>query len=145
MVTRVDSRRLLDLMQQLGGSTAAPALFGQYVLRPEDAAQLPARAAARDQYAALVAAGAGWTPPYPVRAAMSDWDFAAATTRIQAATAILARDDLAPRPRRSTSPCRAFERSTRRQGAPDIAGTGTAPVRARRDRARAQPWTAIRT
>ncbi len=90
VVTRVDSRRLLDLMQQLGGSTAAPPLFGQYVLRPEDAARLPARAGARDQYAVLVAAGAGWSPPYPVRAAMSDWDFDAATTRMQAATAILA-------------------------------------------------------
>ncbi len=111
------------------------------MLRPEDVARLPARAAARDQYAALVAAGAGWSPPYPVRAAMSDWDFDTATTRMQAASAILAtRDQLAVAVKAlDLEVPRAFERQYETgKSLPDIAATGTALIGATRAIAAAQ-------
>ena len=72
---------------------------------------------------------------------MSDWDFDAATTRIQAATAILAtRDDLAAKAKAlDLAVPRAFERQYETGKAlPDIAETGTALIGATRTIAAAQ-------
>ena len=88
-----DWRRLLDLLNEVGRSHIADDVFRRWVVNDAQAEDLDARAAARTAYAALVKAGADWRAPFYVRGAMSDWDFAAATTRITEATAVLARRD----------------------------------------------------
>ncbi len=88
-----DWRRLLDLLDELGRSKRADDLFRQFVLTPEEAATLDARAEARTAYAGLVAAGGDWRPPFYVRGPMSDWRFEVAKTRIAEADAVLARRD----------------------------------------------------
>jgi hypothetical protein len=51
------------------------------------------RRQARDDYRALLAAGAGWTPPWYIREPMGKWLFRDATPRMAAATAVLALRD----------------------------------------------------
>jgi hypothetical protein len=88
-----DWRRFLDLLEEIGGSSSADEVFRRWVVTDAQADMLDERAAALGAYAALVAAGADWRPPFYVRGPLSDWDFAAATTRIAEATALLARRD----------------------------------------------------
>jgi hypothetical protein len=98
VVSRVDSRRLLDLFEQVGGSKVADGLFRAHVLRPEDVAQLPTRAATKVAYAALVETGGEWSPPFPVRRTLGEWNFEEAKQELATANEILViRDDLAPR------------------------------------------------
>ena len=68
-------QRFLDLLEELGGSTTADDEFRNLVLTSRQLPDLVARAAAREAYAALAAAGDGLAPPYPVRDAMSEWRF----------------------------------------------------------------------
>lgn len=93
-----DWRRFLDLTEEVGGSTQVEPLMQQYVLRPDQAALLPDRTAARTAYAQLRTDGGTWAPPVAVRRAMAAWAFDDARTQIDAAEAVLAlRDTLAQR------------------------------------------------
>jgi hypothetical protein len=88
-----DWRRFLDLLEEVGGSTAADETFRRWVVTDAQSDVLAERAAARTAYAALVTAGSGWQVPAYVRGRLADWDFAAATARIAEASALLARRD----------------------------------------------------
>jgi hypothetical protein len=88
MSTVPDWRRLLDLVEELADVGVAD-LFATWVA--DDAARpaLDERAEAREAYRDLVAAGDGWLPPYAVRAPMSVWRFALASSQIESAMAVL--------------------------------------------------------
>jgi hypothetical protein len=86
-----DWRRLLDLLDEVGGSRRADDLFRRWVVTEADARLLDERATVRAAYEDLVGVSAGWKQPFYVRGPMSDWDFATATTRIAEARAILDR------------------------------------------------------
>ncbi len=93
-----DWRRLLDLLDQTGRAHAVDDIFRRWVLTDAEAATLDDRAAARQDYADLVAAGADWRPPYFVRSSMGEWDFAIARQRIAEAKTLLdQRDEIATR------------------------------------------------
>lgn len=68
-------RRLLDLLEEVGGSTDASELFRTWVVAPEDATALPARAIARAAYRALLAESDGWAAPAALRVALEGWSF----------------------------------------------------------------------
>lgn len=89
-------QRLLDLLEQVGGSQRAAEVFRDVVVRADDVPLLDARAAARAEYRRLLDAGDGWAPPAAVRDAMAGWDFAAATAAVPDVLALLeTRDALA--------------------------------------------------
>jgi hypothetical protein len=88
-----DWRRFLDLLEEAGGSDRAEEEFRHWVVAPEQEQQLDSRRQAREAYAALLDAGAGWRPGYVVRDPMGRWEFARATGEIAAATEILATRD----------------------------------------------------
>lgn len=89
-VARLDTwRRLLDLLEEVGGSAKADRLFRQWVLTPAAERELEPRAEARAAYAELVEAGGAWLPPIYVRSQMSQWSFPGAVERIDEAVAIL--------------------------------------------------------
>lgn len=88
-----DWRLLLDLVDERGGSSRADDLFRRFVVRPEDAATLDARAAARTAYGRLVRAGGDWAAPLYVREPMAMWTFDVATKRIAEATQVLGQRD----------------------------------------------------
>jgi hypothetical protein len=91
-----DWRRLLDQLENVGGSQRATELFGRYVVADgEDRDALATRTAARQAYAGLVERGGEWTPPLALRVAMSDWKFDdAAAALIQANGVLDLRDDI---------------------------------------------------
>jgi hypothetical protein len=82
-------QRLLDLLQERGGSEQAAGLFETYVVNESQQADLDLRTTARTEYAALVERGGGWSPPLEVRQLMSDWEFAGAGPSIAEADAVL--------------------------------------------------------
>ncbi|HEX6221427.1 MAG TPA: hypothetical protein VF115_10050, partial [Acidimicrobiia bacterium] len=82
---RDDWRRLLDLVEELGGATGASELFAKYVT-DED---LTSRSQTRAEYHELIKEGQGWLAPFYVREPLSAWDFAETTARIAEARAIL--------------------------------------------------------
>ncbi|MBD0292057.1 MAG: hypothetical protein ICV70_00585 [Jiangellaceae bacterium] len=86
-----DWRRALDLVEEVGRSTEAGELFATYVADPADKPLLAARAAARELYGELVAAGAGWTAPYGLRNAMGQWRFDQVGTLIDRSAEVLDR------------------------------------------------------
>lgn len=91
-----DWRTLLDLLEEVAGSTTAEAVFRELVVTPEEAAQLDERAAARVEYAALLEVGSGWAPPADLRTTMSEWRFDEAVAMVPAVEALFEeRDDLA--------------------------------------------------
>lgn len=88
-------RELLDLLEEVGGSTTAATAFAGAVVPDDRRAELDARAAARSDYAALLDAGEGWSAPRGVRQAMAHWAFPSATSLMEAAGGALAvRDDV---------------------------------------------------
>jgi hypothetical protein len=90
-----DWRRFLDLLEEIGGSRDAEALFRRWVVTTDQQPSLDDRARAREAYAALVEAGDGWLPGYAVRDPLGQWQFARAGDRIEAATAVLVvRDEI---------------------------------------------------
>ena len=92
----VDWQHFLDLVDEVGGSTTADELFGQWVIGEQDHEAFAARTTGRTAYAGLVDAGHGWLPPAYVRVPMSSWDFAEAGRRIPFAEAVLTtRDQIA--------------------------------------------------
>ena len=88
-----DWRRLLDLLDEVGGSTSADEVFRRWVVTDAQTDILDARVGARTAYGALLRAGGDWRAPFLVRGPLSAWDFAAATARIADATAVLGRRD----------------------------------------------------
>jgi len=88
-----DWRRLLDLLDEVGGSKTADAQFRRWVVSDRDTALLTARDAARAAYAALVTAGGEWKPPILIRQSMADWSFTPAVAEIQRAQDVLRRRD----------------------------------------------------
>lgn len=93
---RTDWRRLLDLLEIQGGALGAEELYRRWIVTDAEADQLDDRAAARADYADLVAAGDGWLPPHWIRDLMARWTFGEATGRIATAAGILAtRDEIA--------------------------------------------------
>ena len=93
-----DTRRLLDLLENVGGSKKAGDLFEKYVTRESDAALYDTRAAAKATYAALVERGGSWTPPVFVRKELGSWHFTSADLRMAEARTVLdKRDEIAAR------------------------------------------------
>jgi hypothetical protein len=84
-----DWQELLDLFEEVGGSTKAALLFERHVVGTDQGQLFADRAAARLRYADLLDAGKGWAAPTSIRLAMSDWRFPAANELMDEATAIL--------------------------------------------------------
>lgn len=92
-----DWRSLLDLLEERsdpGAGAALERLWRRWVIRPDDAALLDARADAREAYAAALAAAVPWTLPRSIRDAMRTWQFDAALGLIDDARAVLRQRDL---------------------------------------------------
>jgi len=88
-------KRLLDQLENVGGSQRATELFSQYVVDTDGKAALTTRTEARQAYAALADRGDGWTPPLALRVAMSDWKFDEVGPAIIQANGVLdVRDDI---------------------------------------------------
>jgi hypothetical protein len=87
------SRNFLDQLGAVSDADLAPR-FADVVLSETDAALLPARAEARESFAALLEAADGWGAPDAVRTAMAEWRFDNATPLIDAADAWLTRRDV---------------------------------------------------
>lgn len=83
-VVAADSRRLLDQLEAVSGADVA-AIFAASVFDPDSSALLPERAAARQDFDALVGAADGWGAPDPVTLDMAAWRFDSATERIDEA------------------------------------------------------------
>jgi hypothetical protein len=81
--SRDDWRRFLDLLEEIGGSEQAFALFGVYVTGTD----MTARTEAREAYSELD--DSGWDTPLYVRSMMGEWNFTTAETRIEEAEAVL--------------------------------------------------------
>jgi hypothetical protein len=90
-----DWRRLLDLIEPIDkpDSAALETALRDFAISPTDAHGLDNRGPARKQYRALLAAGAGWLPPWYVRKQMDTWTFVGAGKAMDAATAVLALRD----------------------------------------------------
>ncbi len=80
-----DWKRLLDLLDERGHRGSADDLFRRWVVTAADAEELDARAAARTEYAGLLAAGGDWLPPMYVRDSLAGWRFDEADARIATA------------------------------------------------------------
>jgi hypothetical protein len=112
------SYEFLDLLEEVGGSTRAEALFRESVFVHSDVTRLIARGLARKAYAGLRERGGAWTPPAGVRLRMAEWRFPEAQTQvIEAGSALDRRDQLQAvlEPVGATVPARyedAYERST---------------------------------
>ncbi len=84
----LDWRSFLDLLEERTGQSFDD-LWRRWVVRPDDATLLDARAEARARYTALVAAAGDWVLPPSVRAAMRAWQFDEATSLMASASAVL--------------------------------------------------------
>jgi hypothetical protein len=91
-VRPVDSRRFLDHLEALSDADLATS-YAAAVFAPSAAAELAARAAARDAYTGLLTRAGDWGGPAPVTAALAAWDFPTATDAMTAATAWLGERD----------------------------------------------------
>ncbi|HEY0187551.1 MAG TPA: hypothetical protein VGC67_08685 [Cellulomonas sp.] len=87
------AHRFLDLAEGVGGSQQAVQAYRELVVGADGATVLDARAAAREQYQALLDAGDGWAPPAVVRDAMASWDFTTATEGMPRVAAVLTQRD----------------------------------------------------
>jgi hypothetical protein len=87
-----DWRGLLDLLEDRTGKTYGD-LWRSWVVRPGEANLLAERAAARRQYAAVVARAGDWQLPAIVRQAMRAWQFDQAVELLDAADGTLADRD----------------------------------------------------
>jgi len=84
-----DWRRLLDLLEEVGGSDTAGDVFAERVVTGAQADLMEERERARAAYGELDQAGREWTPPTAVRLAMDDWDFDEADQLMAAAGQVL--------------------------------------------------------
>jgi len=83
-------KRMLDLVENVGGSTKATALFRDLVVTDSQRRDLQARTRARKSYDKLVDAGDGWSVPASIREDMTRWRFSNVTDDIAVARDILA-------------------------------------------------------
>lgn len=91
-----DWRRLLDLLEEVGGSDLADDVFMAHVVTEAQGALMTEREEARSAYRKLDEAGLEWTPPTAVRMAMEGWDFDDAHELMLSAGQVLeVRDQLA--------------------------------------------------
>jgi hypothetical protein len=90
---KTDWKRLLDLVQEVGGSTKAEDLFKTYVLTSSQADGLSVRATTRAAYSDFKQAIGTWAMPAVVPAWMSDWRFGDVAEFTTRAKATLARRD----------------------------------------------------
>ncbi|HYK96721.1 MAG TPA: hypothetical protein VE011_12795 [Candidatus Dormibacteraeota bacterium] len=90
-----DWRHLLDLIEPIDkpDSAAVETALRDFAISPTDATALDTRTPARVKYRALLAAGAGWLPPWYVRKLMDTWTFVGASKAMDAATTVLALRD----------------------------------------------------
>lgn len=84
-----DWRGLLDLVEARTGADFAD-LWREWVVRPEEAALLDARAEARGSYARTLALAGDWTLPRSIRDALRAWQFDAAERLMADARTVLA-------------------------------------------------------
>ena len=84
-----DWRGLLDLIEVETGMDFRD-LWRASVVRPDEAALLDARAAARTAYTRTLAVADGWALPRSIRDALRAWQFDAATTALADARTVLA-------------------------------------------------------
>ena len=89
----IDSRRFLDQLEAVSPGADLATAFGTRVFPAGAAAELGARQAAREAYAALLARSGSWGGPAPVTSALAAWDFPTATSAMAAATEWLAKRD----------------------------------------------------
>lgn len=87
--TVVDWRRMLSLLEDVGGSTEARALFDRLVVPSGDDGVLDERTALEEQASALAEDEAGWAVPVAVREAMARWDLPSAESAIDNAHEVL--------------------------------------------------------
>jgi hypothetical protein len=73
-------RQAYDLFEVVGGNTRTRSIMTTWVIGPEDAKAIGARATARAAYAKADRLDGDWSLPRGVRTPMGDWDFPAATT-----------------------------------------------------------------
>jgi hypothetical protein len=86
-----DWRRFLDLVQEVGGSAAAPDLFDEWVL--SEAISLDERQRARSTYASLTTESGDWSLPIAIREPMGNWEFEVAESLMASATQVLVTRD----------------------------------------------------
>ena len=84
-----DWRALLDLLEARSGQDLAP-LWREVVVRPDEAASLDARAAARASYGRTLALADGWQLPRAIRDALRSWQFDRAESLMADARTVLA-------------------------------------------------------
>jgi hypothetical protein len=82
-------RALLDLLEARSGQDLTP-LWRQWVVRPDEAASLDARAAARASYGRTLALADGWQLPRAIRDALRAWQFDTAEKLMADARTVLA-------------------------------------------------------
>ena len=87
-----DWRSLLDLLEAETGEDFTD-LWRQWVVRPEQATLLDARADARAAYARTLALAGDWKLPRGLREAMRSWQFDAAVQQLADARTVLAQRD----------------------------------------------------
>ena len=85
-----DWRALLDLLEARSGQDLAP-LWREWVVRPDEAPSLDARAAARASYLRTLALADGWQLPRAIRDALRSWQFDTAERLMADARTVLAR------------------------------------------------------
>jgi hypothetical protein len=71
----IDWMRMLDLLDEIGGSEHAVDLYEELVVAADDLVLLEERIEARDAYSTLVASAGGWDAPLELRRAMTIWRF----------------------------------------------------------------------
>ncbi|MET1232209.1 MAG: hypothetical protein ABWY52_05090 [Candidatus Limnocylindrales bacterium] len=86
-----DWRYLLDLLQQVGGSTEASELFETWVVSDVERPVLADHEAAVRRYAQLVEDADGWLPAHALRAPMARWAFDFADRELELAETALDR------------------------------------------------------
>ena len=79
-----DWRYLLDLLEEVGGSTQAADLFETWVAADTELPLLADHEAAHRRYDALVEDAQGWMPAYALRSQMARWAFDARGSRARA-------------------------------------------------------------
>ncbi len=84
-----DWRALLDLLEARSGEDLTP-LWREWVVRPDEAALLDARTAARASYGRTLAVADGWQLPRAIRDALRSWQFERAETLMADARTVLA-------------------------------------------------------
>jgi hypothetical protein len=88
-------RRMLDLVEEVGGSAPMTDLWRTWVIQASQEGLLLARGEARLVLDGLAKAGGEWAPPVGVLDAMARWDFPASRAQMAVADAVLdARDRL---------------------------------------------------